>query len=140
VELQQIFPLCALAFRPMIEFPDPTSRFIAGLNWNDDDESAYHDLREAIRDHGIPESACGLVGHSKLFGWPDWVQYESEQMAESNKSHDLNLLLQLDAFTDEPSGPNGAAAARFIFSSVMRTSPHAGSTVANSRCRVPDPA
>jgi len=100
VELQQIFPLCALAFRPMIEFPDPTSRFIAGLNWNDDDESAYHDLREAIRDHGIPESACGLVSHSKLFGWPDWVQYESEQMAESNKSHDLNLLLQLDAFTD----------------------------------------
>jgi uncharacterized protein YwqG len=100
IELLEIFPLCALAFRPMIEFPDPTSRFIAGLNWNDDDKSAYYDLREAIRDHGIPESAGGLVGHSKLFGWPDWVQYESEEMAELDKLHGLNLLLQLDAFTD----------------------------------------
>jgi hypothetical protein len=28
------------------------------------------------------------------------VQYESEQMAELDKLHGLNLLLQLDAFTD----------------------------------------
>jgi uncharacterized protein YwqG len=100
VELLSVFPLCALSFRPMIELPDPTSKFIKDLNWADDDESAYYDLREAIRDHGIPESACGLVGHSKLFGWPDWVQYESEEMAELDKQHGLNLLLQLDAFTD----------------------------------------
>jgi uncharacterized protein YwqG len=28
------------------------------------------------------------------------VQYESEEMAELDKLHGLNLLLQLDAFTD----------------------------------------
>jgi uncharacterized protein YwqG len=100
VELQQTFPLCAVAFRPMIEFPDPTTRFIEELDWGDDDQWAYTDLKEAIRDHGIPEPHKALTGHSKLFGWPDWVQYESEEMAELDKLHGLHLLLQLDAFTD----------------------------------------
>jgi uncharacterized protein YwqG len=100
VELQQTFPLCALAFRPMIEVPDPTTRFIQELDWSDEDEWAYSDLREAIRDHGIPEWSRGLTPLSKLFGWPDWVQYESQEMAELDKLHGLHLLLQLDAFTD----------------------------------------
>jgi uncharacterized protein YwqG len=100
VELQQIFPLCALVFRPIIEFPDPASRFIEELDWGDEDEWAYDDLREAIRDHGVPEPFREFTGHSKLLGWPDWVQYESEAMTELDKLHGLNLLLQLDAFTD----------------------------------------
>jgi uncharacterized protein YwqG len=100
IELLEVFPLCALSFRSMIEFPDPTSRFIKGLTWGDDDESAYYDLRETIRNQGVPESSWDRISYSKLFGWPDWVQYESEQMAELDKLHGLNLLLQLDAFTD----------------------------------------
>jgi uncharacterized protein YwqG len=100
VELQQTFPLCALAFRPIIEVPDPTTRFIQELDWGDDDNCAYSDLREAIRDHGIPEPHRDITPLSKLFGWPDWVQYESEEMAELDKLHGLHLLLQLDAFTD----------------------------------------
>lgn len=100
VELQETIPLCALAFRPMIDLPDPTSRPIAGFNWGRDDGLAYHDLREAIRNHGIPEQSWDSISYAKLFGWPDWVQYESEQMAELDKQHGLNLLLQLDNFTD----------------------------------------
>jgi uncharacterized protein YwqG len=100
VKLQEIFPLCALAFRPMIELPDPSARVIKGLRRSDDDEWAYHDLQEAIRNHGVPEPSWDRISYAKLFGWPDWVQYESEQMAELDKLHGLNLLLQLDAYTD----------------------------------------
>jgi uncharacterized protein YwqG len=100
VELQRTLPLCALAFRPMIEVPDSTTRFIEELDWGDDDRFAYTDLREAIYDHGIPERHRGLTSHSKLFGWPAWVQYESEEMAELDRLYGLHLLLQLDAFTD----------------------------------------
>jgi uncharacterized protein YwqG len=100
IELQEIFPLCALAFRPMIDLPDPFSRVIKSMHWGNNDAWAYHDLQEAIRNYGIPESSWDRISYAKLFGWPDWVQYESEQMAELDKLHGLNLLLQLDAFTD----------------------------------------
>jgi uncharacterized protein YwqG len=100
LELQLKFPLCALAFRPMVDVPDPTARLIRELDWGNDDKWAYSDLREAICDHGIPEPHRALTHHSKLFGWPGWVQYESKEMAELDKVHGLHLLLQLEAFTD----------------------------------------
>jgi uncharacterized protein YwqG len=98
IELQEIFPLCALAFRPMIELPDTSSAVIESLDWSDDDQWAYHDLKEAIRNHGIPEPSWDRISQGKLFGWPDWVQHESEQMG--NSPNELRPLLQLDAFTD----------------------------------------
>jgi uncharacterized protein YwqG len=57
-------------------------------------------LKEAIRNHGIPEPSWDRTGYSKLFGWPGWVQYESERMAELDRLHGLSLLLQIDAYTD----------------------------------------
>jgi uncharacterized protein YwqG len=84
----------------MIDLPDPFSRSIKSLHWGDDDAWAYHDLQEAIRNYGIPESSWDRISYAKVFGWPAWVQYESEQMAELDKLDGLNLLLQLDAFTD----------------------------------------
>lgn len=100
IELQEVLPLCALAFRPMIELPDSSGRAIESLDWSDDDQWAYHDVKEAIRNHGVPEPSWDSISQGKLFGWPDWVQYESERMAELDKLHGLNLLLQVDAFTD----------------------------------------
>ena len=76
IELQEILPLCALAFRPMIELPDSSSTAIESLDWSDDDQWAYHDVKDAIRNHGIPEPSWDLISQGKLFGWPDWVQYE----------------------------------------------------------------
>jgi uncharacterized protein YwqG len=100
IELQEIFPLCALAFRPLVDLPDSYSTPIKAMNWDDDDGSAFHDLKDAIRNHGIPEPSWDRIGYSKLFGWPEWVQYESERMAELDRLHGLSLLLQIDAYTD----------------------------------------
>jgi uncharacterized protein YwqG len=100
VALQETFPLCALAFRPMIEVPDSTSKFIKELCWGDDDKWAYYDLKDAIRQHGLPELSWERISHSKIFGWPDWVQYEPEEMAQFDELYRPNLLLQFDGFTD----------------------------------------
>jgi uncharacterized protein YwqG len=100
IELQEIFPLCALAFRPMIELPDTSSAVVESLDWGDDDQWAYHDLKEAIRNHGIPEPSWDRISQGKLFGWPDWVQYESERIGNPDTPNELRPLLQLDAFTD----------------------------------------
>jgi len=115
IELLKMFPLCALAFRAMIEFPDPTSRCIKDLNWDDDDESAHYELRGAIRNHGVPEPSWDRISYSKLLGWPDWVQYESERMKESDKSDGLNLLLQLDTYTDGKKWVEWGDAGRLYF-------------------------
>jgi uncharacterized protein YwqG len=100
IELQEIFPLCALAFRPMIELPDPSSTVIKRLAWGRDDGWAYHEVREAIRDHGIPQPRRGRISQGKLFGWPNWVQYETERIGSPDAQDGLRSLLQLDSFTD----------------------------------------
>jgi hypothetical protein len=66
IELQEVLPLCALAFRPMIDLPYWRSSAIEGLELSGDDDDAYYDLTQEIHDHGIPESSRERINYSKL--------------------------------------------------------------------------
>jgi uncharacterized protein YwqG len=100
IELQEILPLCRLAFRPMIDLPDVCSATIDELEWSEDDRDAYFDLVGEMRDYGAPESSWDRISCSKLFGYPHWVQNEPQQMGGPNDPNGLQLLLQLDSYTD----------------------------------------
>jgi phosphoribosylformylglycinamidine synthase PurS subunit len=100
IELQQILPLCRLASRPMVDLPDICSATIDALEWSEDDRDAYFDLVGEMRDYGVPESSWDRISRSKLFGYPHWVQNEPEQMGGPNDPNGLQLLLQLDSYTD----------------------------------------
>jgi uncharacterized protein YwqG len=100
IELQEVLPLCRLAFRPMVDLPDVCSATIDALEWSEDDRDAYFDLEVEIRDYGVPESSQDRISYSKLFGYPHWVQNEPEQMGGPNDPNGLQLLLQLDSYTD----------------------------------------
>jgi uncharacterized protein YwqG len=100
IELQEVLPLCRLAFRPMIDLPDDHGATIVGLEWSDDDSDAYFDLLQETRDYGIPESSQDRISYSKLLGYPHWVQNEPEQIAGPHDPNGLQLLFQLDSYTD----------------------------------------
>ena len=95
----------------MIEVPDSTSGFIQRLGWSDDDKWAYYDLKDAIREHGMPELSWERISHSKLFGWPDWVQYEPEEMTKLDELHRPIFCSSSTASPTAPRGPIGVAAA-----------------------------
>jgi uncharacterized protein YwqG len=100
IELQEVLPLCALAFRPLIDLPDSCSGVIDSLDWSEDVGWAYADLLEGMRNHGVPESSWDRISESKLFGWPHWEQNEIDQMGDPDDPNGLRLLLQLDTYTD----------------------------------------
>jgi uncharacterized protein YwqG len=100
IELQEVLPLCRLAFRPMVDLPDVCSATIDALEWSEDDRDAYFDLEGEMRDYGVPESSQDRISYSKLFGYPHWVQNEPEQMGGPHDPNGLQLLLQLDSYTD----------------------------------------
>jgi uncharacterized protein YwqG len=100
IELQEVLPVCALAFRPLIDLPDSCSSVIDSFDWSEDDRWAYADLLEGMRNHGIPKSSWDRISESKLFGWPHWEQNEIDQMGDPDDPDGLRLLLQLDSYTD----------------------------------------
>lgn len=64
-----------LLFRPFIDLPDPFSEIIRELTLNDAEKELYWSLRQALREHNIPQDVvnyCDL--DSKILGWPALVQ------------------------------------------------------------------
>jgi Domain of unknown function (DUF1963) len=107
IELQEVLPLCALAFRPLIDLPDSVSSVIDCLEWGEDDYCAYTDLMEAMRNHGIPESSWDRISESKLFGWPHWEQNEIDQMGDPDDPDGLYYCSSTHT-PMERNGPSGA--------------------------------
>ncbi len=100
IEPLTTLPLCALAFRPLIDLPDWCSGAIRSLELGENDRDAYFDLMGAIHDHGIPESSQNRCSLSKLFGWPKLVQNDFDNMGDPGDPNGLRLLFQLDSYTD----------------------------------------
>ncbi|HEV2189373.1 MAG TPA: DUF1963 domain-containing protein [Stellaceae bacterium] len=64
-----------LLFRPFIDLPDPFSEIVRQLALNDAERELYRSLRQALREHNIPQDVvnyCDL--DSKILGWPALVQ------------------------------------------------------------------
>jgi hypothetical protein len=108
IEVIRVLPLCALAFRPLTDLPDPYSRAVVDLLSDEEQLSRYRALHNTVRRHGIPEDVRGPCGLSKLLGWPHLVQqYDLDTAGDG-----LRLLLQLDDYSNgdesEGWGPGGS--------------------------------
>jgi hypothetical protein len=113
VEVQQVLPLCALAFRPLIDLPDPYSRVVQATLTDRDEISRYAALVKTIRHHGIPDDLVFYCGFGKLLGWPSLVQRQdlySTRPGIFRKA--AQLLFQLDQYSNgeesEGWGPGGS--------------------------------
>jgi uncharacterized protein YwqG len=115
IEVLEVLPLCSLAFRPLIDLPDPLGGVIGPLDRLGDDSWAYSDLLDQLRNHGVPESSWNRISQSKLFGWPHWVQNEIDEMRNPDDPNGLSLLLQLDTYTDGKKWTEWGDAGRLYF-------------------------
>ncbi len=93
VESTKIFPQCALALRPMLDLPHPFASAVIDYPVSHG-SSPYYDLWWDNRYGGIPENCQGDVGHSKLLGWPAFVQNDLEGFDDGGR----RLLLQVDKY------------------------------------------
>jgi hypothetical protein len=98
VERVHVFPECALAFRAMIDLPDPFSRAIESLGLNEEDTMLYTAEWREIRRYGIPYCLEPYVSFSKLLGWPALVQWHDLDTTIFSGSHEPTLLLQIDEY------------------------------------------
>jgi uncharacterized protein YwqG len=109
IEPALVFPACALAFRPLIDLPDPFSRVVEGLLQDERQLSEYAAVRRAVRRHGIPDELAYYCSFSKLLGWPALVQqYDLDTLRDEGRS----LLLQVDDYSNGEElhgwGPGGS--------------------------------
>jgi len=109
IEPLEIFPLCALALRPLLDLPHPFSEVAKKLPVGEEEQKSYRDVWWDIRDHGIPHDFVGYASFSKLLGWPDLVQGDLWDF-QSNKGG--RLLLQVDKYCNGEElhdwGPGGS--------------------------------
>jgi hypothetical protein len=89
-----VFPLCALALRPLIDLPDPLSRAVQNLSLSEEQTSRYAAEWKALRQHGIPDGIERDCSFSKLLGWPAQVQWD-DPLAFWDHGR---LLLQVDDY------------------------------------------
>jgi Domain of unknown function (DUF1963) len=113
VEVGYILPVCALAFRPMSDLPDPYSRIAQAILPNADQASRYAKVVEKVRSHGIPDDLVYYCAFGKLFGWPALVQqHDVDEFGDGPGVGGLNLLLQLDDYCNGEQtselGPGGS--------------------------------
>jgi Domain of unknown function (DUF1963) len=105
----EVFPICALAPRPILDLPHPDSRAVGELSLNEHQRGAYFDVWLEIRGHGIPRDHASYAGFSKLLGWPALVQSDL-QTFDSHVA--VQLLLQVDNYcngeTAHDWGPGGS--------------------------------
>lgn len=105
----EVFPICALVPRPILDLPHPDSRAVGALSLNEHQRRSYFDVWLEIRDHGIPRDYASYAGFSKLLGWPALVQSEL-QMFDSHVA--ARLFLQVEKYcngeTAHDWGPGGS--------------------------------
>jgi hypothetical protein len=110
-EPAMVFPLCALALRPLIDLPDPGSTALQAVLADEKAIWRYVAVYNAVRFHGIPDELQSHCGLGKLGGWPTLVQdYDVDLLTEERT--DWRLLLQLDPYSNgealEEWGPGGS--------------------------------
>jgi len=111
IEPSKILLECPLAFRPLIDLPDPHSGAIRRLKLNEEQASVYKAEWHAMRRRGFPDDADGYSGFSKLLGWPALVQHE-DLFCFEHGTEDARLLLQVDGYCNGEDtqhwGPGGS--------------------------------
>ena len=112
-DLAYVLPICALAFRPLVDLPDPYSRVMETILTNPEQVTRYAKIVDAVRHHGIPDDMHDYCAFSKLFGWPALVQpHDVDEFGDGPGANGLSLLLQLDEYAngEAPSdlGPGGS--------------------------------
>ncbi len=55
IDLAYVLPICALAFRPLVELPDPYSRVVEAILTDPEEVTRYAKIVDAVRHHGIPD-------------------------------------------------------------------------------------
>jgi len=113
IELMMVLPLCALAWRPLIDLPDPYSDVVQSILTDQDQLSRYAAARDAVRYHAIPEGLGHYCSSGKLLGWPNLVQWHDLDLYASEADRkDFRLLLQLDDYSNGEEcsefGPGGS--------------------------------
>jgi hypothetical protein len=112
IEVMHLPPLCTLAFRPVIDLPDPHSSVVQTILTDQALVKRYADANTTIRFHGIPDDLHFYCGLSKLLGWPSLVQLHDLDTPDRNDPTGMRLLLQLDQYSNgtesEGWGPGGS--------------------------------
>jgi len=109
IEPLAVFPSCALAPRPILDLPHPSSRTIAELGLSKDQHRSYFGAWLEVRNHGVPRDCAAYAGFSKLLGWPALVQNDLERFYSDDEAR---LLLQVDHYCNGEEahgwGPGGS--------------------------------
>ena len=100
LELSQIFLVCELAFRPLIDLPHPDSDELQAAIGDVNQQETYRRFYDALRSHGIPDESVPTCCLGKLLGWPDLVQSDDLDMFLDGDGQDFRLLIQLDGYYD----------------------------------------
>jgi uncharacterized protein YwqG len=112
IEIECVFPLCELAFRPLIDLPHQFSRAVEEILTDSEESSRYFEIRHAAINHGIPDDLRGYCGFSKLFGWPSLIQRDLDCIGDPADPNGFRLLLELDEYSNgtdsEGWGPGGS--------------------------------
>jgi uncharacterized protein YwqG len=100
LELQIVFPLCGLAFYPLIDLPDPFSRAVESVLPEEDQDWDYHAVWEAVREHGLPSRISSHCAFSKVFGWPRLEQGDLDCIGDPSDPNGFRLFLQIDSYSN----------------------------------------
>lgn len=111
LELSDIFLVCELAFRPLIDMPHPESEAVRRIIRDKAQMKSYRDFHDALRAYGIPQTDYSF-GLGKLLGWPHLVQDDGLDFFLDDADSDFRLLIQIDSYSDgkdfEGWGPGGS--------------------------------
>lgn len=111
LELSDVFLVCELAFRPLIDMPHPDSDEVRGIVRDETQVKRYSDFHEALRTFGTPDANYSY-SFGKLLGWPHLVQNDDLDFFLDDADSAFRLLIQLDSYSDgkefEGWGPGGS--------------------------------
>ncbi len=109
IEPLEVFPSCAIVPRPCLDLPHPLSGAVGRLGLTKQTWRSYFDAWIEVHDHAIPRECVPYAKCSKLFGWPDLVQSDLQQLGSGD---DARLLLQVEDYCNGEElhvwGPGGS--------------------------------
>ena len=95
VDPLEVFPPCALAPRPILELPHPSSDAVSELKLSKQHWQLYFDVWVENHEHGIPPDCVGYACLGKLLGWPALVQNDLSCFEAEVRTR---LLLQVGSY------------------------------------------